>query len=200
MLKFFFFNKQQFIQKRKFSNRLNLHDFLIQNVTISKINTKWGDMDAFNHINTTIYLRYYEEARMQFFNKIDNKVNELDPEKKCISSHGFTYGLNNVGPILSHSECFYKFPVIYPDKLVIGTRADINNMTKNSIVIHHTIWSRKHQRKVTEGSGKIVAFNYNLNKVTEFPKIWIDSLKILHNETNSNLKYKCNFEKKLINI
>jgi len=30
----------------------------------------WGDMDAFDHINNTVYFRYFENARIEYFNKI----------------------------------------------------------------------------------------------------------------------------------
>ena len=27
----------------------------------------WGDMDAFGHINNTVYFRYFEDARIAYF-------------------------------------------------------------------------------------------------------------------------------------
>jgi len=30
----------------------------------------WGDMDAFGHINNTVYFRYFENARIEYFNRI----------------------------------------------------------------------------------------------------------------------------------
>jgi len=30
----------------------------------------WGDMDAFGHINNTVYFRYFEDARIAYFDQI----------------------------------------------------------------------------------------------------------------------------------
>lgn len=38
---------------------------------ISKdIEVHWGDMDALGHVNTTVYLRYLEDARLAWFQKM----------------------------------------------------------------------------------------------------------------------------------
>lgn len=31
---------------------------------------RWGDMDAFGHVNNTVYFRYMEEARVTWFGKL----------------------------------------------------------------------------------------------------------------------------------
>lgn len=30
----------------------------------------WGDMDAFEHVNNTVYFRYFEDARLAYFEKL----------------------------------------------------------------------------------------------------------------------------------
>ena len=30
----------------------------------------WGDMDAFGHVNNTVYFRYFEDARIAYFDQI----------------------------------------------------------------------------------------------------------------------------------
>ena len=29
----------------------------------------WGDMDAFQHVNNAVYFRYFEDIRLNFFEK-----------------------------------------------------------------------------------------------------------------------------------
>ncbi len=36
----------------------------------TKLPVIWGDMDAFGHINNVIYLRYFEQARVDWFAKV----------------------------------------------------------------------------------------------------------------------------------
>ncbi|MDT5062333.1 MAG: acyl-CoA thioester hydrolase [Acidobacteriota bacterium] len=31
----------------------------------------WGEMDSLQHVNNIIYFRYFESARMAYFNKLD---------------------------------------------------------------------------------------------------------------------------------
>ena len=35
------------------------------------IPVKWGDMDAFQHVNNTIYFRYFESVRIAYLEKIN---------------------------------------------------------------------------------------------------------------------------------
>ena len=35
-----------------------------------EMDVRWGDMDAFNHVNNASYLRYIEEARVLWFKEI----------------------------------------------------------------------------------------------------------------------------------
>lgn len=33
-------------------------------IHISRIKIRWGDMDAFGHVNNTVYFRYMEQTRI----------------------------------------------------------------------------------------------------------------------------------------
>lgn len=35
-----------------------------------EIPVAWGDMDAFAHVNNTVYLRWFESARIAFFEQV----------------------------------------------------------------------------------------------------------------------------------
>ena len=37
---------------------------------IIEIPIAWGDMDAFQHVNNTVYFRHFESARLAYFEKI----------------------------------------------------------------------------------------------------------------------------------
>lgn len=66
---------------------------------------RWGDLDALNHVNNTVYFRYIEEARVQM-----------------LESMG-AFGSRKVG-VLAHTSCDFLKPVLYPASvLVIQTLA-----------------------------------------------------------------------------
>ena len=37
------------------------------------IPVRWGDLDAFNHVNNTVFLRFIEEARIHFFTDLGDE-------------------------------------------------------------------------------------------------------------------------------
>ena len=61
----------------------------------------WGDMDAFGHVNNTIYLRYFETARVRYF--------DAAPELAGFKGAEI--------PVIANISCTYKRAVKYPDTL-----------------------------------------------------------------------------------
>jgi acyl-CoA thioester hydrolase len=47
---------------------------------IIEIPIAWGDMDAFQHVNNTVYFKHFESARIAYFEKINflEVMNETD--------------------------------------------------------------------------------------------------------------------------
>ncbi|OZI45431.1 thioesterase [Bordetella genomosp. 5] len=57
---------------------------------------RWGDSDALNHLNNTLYFRLMEEARM-----------------RILYDSGLTLPAEQ-GPILAHASCDFLRPLTYP--------------------------------------------------------------------------------------
>ena len=62
---------------------------------------RWGDLDAMNHLNNTLYFRLMEEARISWFVEHDMMVDLTDPEHRD-------------GPILAFASCDFLRPMTYP--------------------------------------------------------------------------------------
>ncbi|WP_101757502.1 thioesterase family protein [Oceanicoccus sp. KOV_DT_Chl] len=71
------------------------------------IDVRWGEMDALGHVNNTEYLRYFESARVEWF--------------EGMGSH--LVG-GEVGPVVLKSTTLYHLPVIYPNRLKVVTRVE----------------------------------------------------------------------------
>lgn len=67
----------------------------------------WGEMDSWGHVNNVAYFRYFESARIAYFEKIDY----LDAMQKT-----------GKGAIVASQNCRYKMPLYYPDTLTLGVR------------------------------------------------------------------------------
>src|SRR5262245_38086221 len=68
----------------------------------------WGDMDAYQHVNNVVYFRYFENARLEYFRRLDWFAFEKE---------------TGVSPILASTQCRFRRPLTYPDTIRIGARA-----------------------------------------------------------------------------
>ena len=114
----------------------------------------WGEMDAMNHVNNIVYFRYFESARIAYFEKMDM----------------FSYMTETgIGPILATISCKFKIPLSYPDTVLIG--AKVVSIEDDRFVMNHLVVSKKHQKVAAEGDGVIVAFNYREGKKVTVPEV-----------------------------
>jgi|TARA_Y100001949_G_scaffold175316_1_gene184841 acyl-CoA thioester hydrolase len=122
---------------------------------------RWGDMDALEHVNNTVYFRYLEEARINYFidSGIRSVVNEL-----------------GIGFILSYIDCKFKFPVTYPDTIRIETR--VTEQQADRFTLHQTIYSKKHSMIAAEGTSTLVSYDHQKKQKAELPAA---AIKILSN-------------------
>jgi acyl-CoA thioester hydrolase len=114
----------------------------------------WGEMDAMNHVNNIVYFRYFESARIAYFEKID------------VISYMMETG---IGPILATTSCKFKIPLSYPDKVLIG--AKVISIEEDRFVMNHLVVSEKHQKVAAEGDAVIVTFNYREGKKVIVPEV-----------------------------
>lgn len=63
---------------------------------------RWGDLDALNHVNNTVYFRFFEEARVQLF----AMAGIVLPSSR--------------GSVLAHASCDFLRPLTYPATVVVS--------------------------------------------------------------------------------
>jgi acyl-CoA thioester hydrolase len=112
----------------------------------------WGQMDAFRHLNNTTYFRFFESARIAYF------------ERLSLLEYMEATG---VGPILAATNCRFKIPLTYPDTVSIGVR--VSEIAEDRFTQDYYVVSQQHQRVAAEGSGLIVCFDYRQNKKAPIP-------------------------------
>jgi len=87
------------------------------------MDVRWGDMDAFNHVNNASYLRYIEEARVAWFRAL---VPEAWADVEC-------------APILAAATMNYRRPIGWPEHLRITLYAE--KLGTKSLTLGHRIES-----------------------------------------------------------
>jgi acyl-CoA thioester hydrolase len=112
----------------------------------------WGEMDALRHVNNIVYFRYFESARIAYFEKL--RFWEF-------------MGQTGLGPILASIQCKFKIPLTYPDTVSVGTR--IPKMEQDRFVMEYRAVSHKSHAIAAEGESVVVSYNYRENKKTPLP-------------------------------
>ena len=83
---------------------------------------RWGDMDAFNHVNNAKFLTYIEEARICWFQTL-----------------GAEWVTDKQAPLLAAIQVNYRAPIPYPADIVIELIAERVGTT--SLTVGHRIVS-----------------------------------------------------------
>jgi acyl-CoA thioester hydrolase len=112
----------------------------------------WGDMDAYEHVNNVVYFRYFENARLEYFRRMD----------------WFRYeDETSIGPILAATQARFRKPLTYPDTILIAAR--VPEVGRDRLTIQHRIVSRGQGALTTEGEGTIVAYDYRKKAKVSVP-------------------------------
>jgi acyl-CoA thioester hydrolase len=139
-----------------------MHDLLAGYPVVIEISIAWGEMDAFQHVNNIVYLRYAESARIAYLER---------------AGLGDTVQLTGVGPILHSLQCRYKFPLTYPDTARVGVR--VSEVGVDRFTVLFRILSARHQRVAAEGESIIVSYDYGAGSKVPLPKSWRAAMEAL---------------------
>lgn len=132
-----------------------MHDLLAGYPVVIEIPVAWGEMDAFQHVNNIVYFRYFESGRIAYF----QHLGWMDTARG-----------DEIGPILASVSCRFKFPLTFPDRILVGTRVD--TIGDDRFTMHHRVVSTRHGRVAADGEGVIVAYNYRDNRKASLPA-WV---------------------------
>jgi acyl-CoA thioester hydrolase len=119
---------------------------------ITSLPVQWGDMDAFAHVNNTVYLRWFESARINYGVRIG--LAELMARE-------------NIGPILASISCDYRRPITFPDTVHIGAR--ISRIGRSSLTMDHRLISEAVGSIAAEGTSTLVLLDYNTHRSHPIP-------------------------------
>ncbi len=100
----------------------------------------WAEMDAFGHVNNTVFLRWFESARIMYFEKL-GVATTIYPDAKA-------------WPLLAHSSVDYRAKVVYPDTIEVAAR--VTKLGNTSFSMAYRATSQQQRKLVAEGEGVIV--------------------------------------------
>ncbi|QDW65977.1 acyl-CoA thioesterase [Luteimonas granuli] len=84
------------------------------------IELRWRDLDAFNHVNNATFMTYLEEARIRWFESLDED-----------------WVTDATAPLLAAVQMNYRSPIAYPGSIVVELTAD--RIGTSSVTLGHRI-------------------------------------------------------------
>lgn len=145
---------------------MSYHDLLEGYPVHIQRSVTWGSMDAFQHVNNTVYFRYFEDVRIAYFEEA--RIIEYMQE-------------HNIGPILASTQCRFKAPLSYPDTVYIG--AKVTDIEQDRFTMEYIVVSETLQRVAAKGSGLIVSYNYAKNEKADLPDEWVSFIHKQNHQT-----------------
>ncbi len=116
-----------------------------------RLPVRWGDMDALGHVNNAEYLRYFEQARIQWLEAIGIRVDG-----------------RGEGPILLKASVTWLKPVVYPCEIEVRQFAGRIGNTSFTVMAE-IVNGRDAAERFTEGEFVIVWVDYATGRPVPVP-------------------------------
>jgi len=107
-------------------------------VHVTRLPIRWGDMDALGHVNNTVYFRYMEQARIEWFEAL-----------------GLSLQPGGEGPLIINASCTFLKPMVYPATVELRTYVDSPGRSSVQSHVRLSIGGELY----AEGAAKIVWTN-----------------------------------------
>jgi len=115
------------------------------------LSVRWGDMDAFNHVNNSVYATYLEEVRLRWFAGINGP---------WVSAE--------MGPVVASLRIEFRQPIEWPEELAVSMsceRIGRSSLTLPFVMTRATDTSRVY----AEGSTVLVWIDRRSGKSIDLP-------------------------------
>lgn len=118
---------------------------------VVKIPVVWGDMDSFGHVNNIKFFRYFETARIKYFENI-----------------GFIQVMRDskIGPILASTSAKFIKSLFYPDTIQVGTR--VTKLESTRFIMDYLVISEQ-SGTAAVGEAVIVVLDYQTSAKSPLP-------------------------------
>lgn len=118
------------------------------------MDVRWVDMDAFGHVNTSVYFTYFEQARVDWWMQID--TSQLD--------------LLTTGPVVVDARCLFIKSILYPETILV--KVYVGPAGRSSYKTYYQIYSRQHPDILyAEGEATMVWVDRKAGRSTPLPDV-----------------------------
>ena len=120
-------------------------------IHVTTMPIRWGDMDAYGHVNNTVYFRYMEQARVEWLEEMQIEVRP-----------------GGLGPVIINASCTFLVPMNYPGLVEVKTfagqpgRSSVQTYVEMRIVGESVLYA--------EGAAKVVWMDTQTGKSASIPE------------------------------
>ena len=136
--------------------------------TTTSIRIRFADIDAMGHVTNSVYLIYFEQARIDWFGKLI----------------GSEWNWTEYGMVVVKNEVEYLRPLFLNDTCEVDTFID--HLSNKSITLSYQVYrTRKGKKRLAaKGSSVLVCFDHKTQKSIPVPTLWRDKLKEVNEKVN----------------
>lgn len=114
----------------------------------TEIPIRWGDLDAYGHVNNTVFFRFMEQARVEWLETLSHKLRP-----------------SGEGPVIVNASCTFLVQVNYPG--VVSVDLLVGPPGRSSIPTFYEL--RCGDQLVAEGQSKVVWIDFSTGKSASLP-------------------------------
>lgn len=119
-------------------------------IHVTKMPIRWGDMDAYGHVNNTVYFRYMEQARVEWIEDMQVPVRP-----------------GGAGPVIINASCTFLIPMNYPGMVEVRTFTGAPG--RSSVQTYVEMRIEGDDRIFAEGAAKVVWMDTQTGKSVPLP-------------------------------
>lgn len=117
----------------------------------SRIAVRWGDLDFYGHVNNTLYFRYFEQARVEWIEKMGFRVGPDVP----------------TGAVIINADCTFHAPVNYPATVVVRMYGGVPG--RSSAMTWYELFVDGEDRVYASGAAKVVWMDNGTGRSVPLP-------------------------------
>lgn len=116
-----------------------------------EIPVRWGDQDAYGHVNNALYMRYLEEARVQLLADLGDSLS------------------GSIAPVVINVGCTFLKPIVYPATIVVDCY--IGDIGRSSFMVHYLLHTKDDPDTIcSEGYSKVVWMDHSTGRSVPLPE------------------------------
>ncbi len=130
---------------------------------------RWGDMDAYSHLNNTAYFKLFEDVRIKYMERVG-----LSTIKDVSSQFGL---------VVATTQCKYRLPLKYPDKITVAAR--ILSLDEKKLSMEYAVILTEEGSLAAEGDALLIGYDLKAGQSVNIPDDVIRKMKEIQPELPS---------------